>query len=297
MAEFPRGGVVAALHTPTDGHGRIQKRALELHLGWLRARGVHGVLALGSTGEFPQFTLDERLEILSEVVAAAGDLPVLVNASDIRPGVAIEIARYAAQIGLSGVALMPPSFYPSSDADQEAFFVRVAKTARIPILLYNFPELCGNRIAPGTVDRVARQVEVLGLKQSGGEFEYHQELVALGEKHGFPIFSGADTRLTEAFAVGAAGCIGGLVNFIPEPMLEIHAAAAAGKTAPEAAARMRAVGALVDRVTFPLNIPAGMKARRLACGRPKSIVSAESARLAGRLTTDLRRLFTTWGLE
>ena len=195
---------------------------------------------LGSTGEFPALTLEERKEILADIVAAAGTLPVLANISDIRPEAAIELGRHARSLGLGAVALMPPNFFPLSAADQRDFFLRVADRVQLPLLLYNFPEVLGNRVPLETIAAVADRVPVIGLKQSGSEFSYHQPLIALAKKKGFAIFSGADTRLPEVFGLGAAGCIGGLVNFVPEPMVAIFHACGAGARGDcrEAAARM-----------------------------------------------------------
>src|SRR4051812_36559011 len=117
-AEFPRTGILAALAIPTDARGRGLRRALGTHLAWLRRQGIHGVLALGSTGEFVRFTLAERMAILEAVAELAAPLPVIANISDIRLSVTAELGRFARRLKLPGVAIMPPSFFPLSAADQ-----------------------------------------------------------------------------------------------------------------------------------------------------------------------------------
>ena len=97
---------------------------------------------------------------------------------------------------------MPPSFYSVSDADQLAFFLHAADAAQLPVMLYNFPELTGNRIAMDTIAAFGDRAPMVAIKQSGREFEYHNELIALGREKGFVVFSGADTRLPEVFALG-----------------------------------------------------------------------------------------------
>ena len=297
--QFPRTGIIAAVVTPTNGNGRLRRHALAGNLAWLRAQGIHGVQALGSTGEFPRFTIDERKSILTDIVAAAGSLPVIANISDIRPAAAIELGRHARSLGLQAVALMAPNFFPLSAADQRDFFLRVADRVHLPVLLYNFPELAGNRIAIETISAFADQAPLLGVKQSGGEFSYHKPLIALAKKKGFVVFSGADTRLSEAMVLGVAGCIGGLVNFVPDVMLEIFAARMGGARADcgRAAAKMAEIGTLLDQLTFPLNMAAGMEARGLDPGLPKAVVSSESAQAYRRLVAQLRQRFHQWKLE
>ncbi|MBI2497233.1 MAG: dihydrodipicolinate synthase family protein, partial [Opitutae bacterium] len=85
-------------------------------------------------------------------------------------------------------------------------------------MLYNFPELSGTRINLETVAAFAQRAGMAGIKQSGGEFAYHRDLVALGRERNFSVFSGSDTRLPEVFALGVDGCIGGLVNIVPDLM-------------------------------------------------------------------------------
>ena len=89
-------------------------------------------------------------------------------------------------------------------------------------MLYNFPELAGKRIELPTIAAFAERAPMIAIKQSGGEFEYHHELIALGREKGFVVMSGADTRLPEVFELGAAGCTGGLVNIVPELMVHIY---------------------------------------------------------------------------
>ncbi len=295
---FPRQGILAALAIPTDSSGRVQRAALADHLEWLKATGIHGVLGLGSTGEFIRFSVEQRKEILETVAELAAPLPVLANISDIRLDVVCELGRFAKQLGLPGVAVMPPSFYPVSAADQLAFFLKAAEAADLPVMLYNFPELTCNRIAIETVAAFADRAPMAGIKQSGGEFSYHEALIAMGRQKNFSVFSGADTRLDEVFQLGAAGCIGGLVNFVPELMVEqfrVFKLGEAGTLEPTSS-RMKAVGRAIGKLTFPYNVAAGVEARGFGVGEPKTVVSAESAQAYQEIVADLRQLFAEWKL-
>lgn len=110
--------------------------------------------------------------------------------------------------------------------------------------------------------------------------------------------SGADTRLTEAFDLGASGCIGGLVNIVPELMVHIYEACRDGRPedAAKDAARMTELGKVIDQLTFPPNVAAGLVARGFAPGPSKSILSPHSQQLSRRITADLSELFDRWEL-
>jgi 4-hydroxy-tetrahydrodipicolinate synthase len=295
---FPREGILAALALPCDADGRVIQPALAAHLAWLRERGIHGVLGLGSTGGFPFFSLEQRKSMLATIAELAAPLPVIANISDLQSRTVIELGRWARSLGLPGVGVMPPNFFPVAPADQLEFFLRIADAVQLPVMLYNFPELTGNRIAPETIAAFADRAPMVAIKQSGAEFAYHQTLVALGREKNFSVFSGADTRLAEVFQLGAAGCIGGLVNFVPELMLEIFHACRRGlpANADTAAARMREVGGLLGSLKFPHEVAAGVAARGFDPGMAKSIVSAETQQRFAETVSALRAKFDAWEL-
>lgn len=299
MSGLPQTGVLAALWIPTDSDGRLEREAMARHVAWLKRQGVAGFLALGSTGEFPRFTLEERKQQLVTIAELAAPLPVIANISDLNLGQVVALGQFAREIGLPGVAIMPPHFYPVSDADQLAFFLHVADRVQLPTLLYNFPELTGNRIAAGTIEGFARRASMAGIKHSGGEFDYLPELVELGQRYDFQVFSGADTRLPEVAAAGAAGCIGGMVNFVPELMVDVFHRSATGR-ADETVAMTRAlveIGEIVDQLTFPLNVAAAMQARGLSWGAPKMVVSSASLELFDQIVTALQSRYQAAGLS
>jgi 4-hydroxy-tetrahydrodipicolinate synthase len=292
-------GIYSAQWIPVDASGQLDRTSLAAHLAFERRHGINGVLALGSTGEFPHFSLAERQQVLATVAELAAPLPVIANISDIRPRAVVELGRFAKSLGVPAVALMPPPFFPLSQADLLAFFLHVAEAVQLPVMLYNFPELTGKRIDLATVAAFADRAPMCAIKQSGGEFEYHRELIALGREKNFVVMSGADTRLPEVFQLGAAGCIGGLVNLVPDLMVAIERIGRGGQPGEIAgpAARMVELGRVIDQLEFPLNVAAGLEARGLQPGAPKAIVSEESRRLYAKIVAELGACFARWGLE
>jgi len=314
-------GIYSAQWIPTDAKGRVDRAALAAHIAFERRAGINGVLVLGSTGEFPHFSPDERKQLLATVAELAGPLPVIANVSDLRPRVAVELGRFAKAQGAAAISLMPPMFFPVSPADMLAYFLHVAEHVDLPVMLYNFPELTGKRIDLPTVAAFASRARMCAIKQSGGEFAYHPELIALGREQGFAVMSGADTRLPEVFRLGGAGCIGGLVNLVPEWMVLLDRvyrqkdvggvpsprdiAVARGTPRGEGtppttqpcvasvtATAMVELGRIIDQLTFPLNVAAGLEARGFRPGAPKTIVSPESRRLYEKVRVELVALFS-----
>jgi 4-hydroxy-tetrahydrodipicolinate synthase len=286
-------GIFSAQWIPTDSSGRIDRTSLASHLEFEKRAGVNGVLALGSTGEFPHFTVDERKQVLATVAELAAPLTVFANITDIRPKAAVELGRFAKSLGVRAVALMPPVFFPVSQADMLAYFLHVAERVDLPVMLYNFPELTGKRIDLPTVAAFADRAQMCAIKQSGGEFAYHKELIPLGREKGFAVMSGADTRLPEVFKLGGAGCTGGLVNIVPELMVHIDRVCRQGQPGEHATAAtaMVELGRIIDQLTFPLNVAAGLEARGFQPGVPKTVVSDESRQLYTKIVGEMSALF------
>jgi dihydrodipicolinate synthase/N-acetylneuraminate lyase len=286
-------GIFSAQWMPTDALGRLDRASLAAHLAFERRAGISGVLAFGSTGEFPHFTVEERRSALATLVELAAPLPVFANISHIRPRAAIGLGRHAKTLGVAAVALMPPMFFPVSQADMLAYFLHVADAVGLPVMLYNFPELAGKRIELATIAAFADRAPMIAIKQSGAQFDYHRELIGLGREKDFVVMSGSDTRLPEAFALGAAGCIGGLVNIVPELMVRLDRVCRQGEPGDvtPAVEAMQELGRIVDQLTFPLNVAAGLEARGFDPGVPKRIVSAESRALHEKIVAELVTLF------
>jgi len=180
---FRPSGVFSAQWIPTDADGRVDRVSLASHIAFEKSHGIRGVLALGSTGEFPHFTVDERKGVLATVAELAA--PLGADRQRRRhppPRAAIELGRTARSLGYSAIALMPPVFFPISQADMLAYFLHVAEAVELPVMLYNFPELTGKRVDLPTVAAFAERTPMCAIKQSGGEFAYHRELIALGRR-------------------------------------------------------------------------------------------------------------------
>ncbi len=295
---LPTAGVVTALWTPTDADGRVQPAELKANVKFLRERGIHGLMVLGSTGEFLLLSQETRRQFLEMVRGEAGPLPIIANISDVRPAAVAEFGRFARELGLAAVALLPPWYYPVAQPDLVEFFVRAGEAAGLPLFLYNFPERTGNRLGLETIAAIADRVPVGGLKQSGGEFDYHGPLVALGRQKGFAVFTGGENQLAEAMALGVAGCVSGLVNALPELVLEVYNAVKAGtpEKARVARERLKDLAGRLEAVAFPLNVRAAIVARGLATGEFKTPISAATRTRHDRLVSELRALYRDWKL-
>lgn len=294
----PRSGIIAALWIPTDENGDVKMTALGNHLAWLERQGMHGVLGLGSTGEFARMDLAHRRKVLEAISELSPNMPLIANLSSIRLDDVISLGRDAKALGAVGVALMPPPFFPLDQSDILEFFLRAADGVDLPFYLYNYPEVTGNRIGPEVIRAFADRAPMAGFKQSGDELSYHDELIQLGREKDFSVFTAADPRLGEFLEKGASGCLGGLGNFVPEYMLEIFNAVQEGRSTADlqASVRLAQVGKLLSPLKLPHNVRSGMEARGFDPGAFKTVVSAETLSCYSKTVGAFRRTFAEWKL-
>lgn len=282
-------GVFCALWTPTDQAGAVLWPAFDRNLEFIVGSGIHGIMALGSTAEFPHLSIAQRKEILERVVRT--QLPVVANVSDVSHRVAMDLALHARQVGAAAIAVLPPWFFPASQSDLAEFFITVAKGSGMPLALYNFPEVTGKKIELDTIRRVADQVRILAVKQSGADFQYHYELLGLGKQYSFSVMSGADTRLAECLRIGCSGTVSGLANSVPDVLTSIYKQVQNKGAASRESAFMTELGARMDSLEFPYNVKAAIAARGFETGQPKNPASPETLRRYDALVQDLKSLY------
>jgi len=249
-------GIHVALVTPMTADQEVDHETLGSMIEYLIGQGIHGIIPLGSTGEYYALSPEERRDVVAETIQAVGGrAKVLVgtNAGSTRDVVAY--ARQAEKLGADGILLAAPYYSLPTPAELIEHVCSVDGAVGIPIMLYNYPGRTGVDMTPEVVQRLAELDNVRYIKESTGDLSRIGEIIRrCGTK--MLVFCGCDTLAIEAFDAGAIGWVGGVVNVIPRLHVELYnmAAEAAGKGAklkdnPEAVAlfeRMRPLLELME---------------------------------------------------
>lgn len=208
-------GVYAALVTPMKANEDVDFTKLGAFADHLIGQGVHGLIPLGSTGEYYALSADERERVIRTTLeAAAGRVPVVAGTNAGATRDVIAFSRQAEQLGCAGVMLAAP--YYSLPRPEELFshFKAVSDAIGIPIMLYNYPGRTGVDMSPEFIERLAGLKNLRYVKESTGEMPRITELLRrCGDRLG--VFCGCDTISLESFMVGAIGWVGGVVNVLP----------------------------------------------------------------------------------
>ena len=232
----PFRGVFTALVTPMTPDEELDLGALEAHVDRQVADGVHGLVALGSTGEYYALSPAERESVVRTVVGAArGRVPVLVgpNAGATRDAVAY--ARQAEKAGAAGLLVSAP-YYSLPSPDELVGHVRaVAGATGLPVVLYNYPGRTGVDMTPDVVERLAEVPTVRYIKESTGDITRVSAIVRrCGVR--MTVFCGCDAEALESFALGATGWVTGVTNIAAAPAVELFRLAAEREDLPAARA-------------------------------------------------------------
>ena len=217
-------GTFTALVTPFRDDA-IDTAAFEKLIEAQIAAGITGIVAVGTTGESPTLSHEEREQVIRLAVTAANKrCQVLAGTGSNATHHAAADTKMAEKLGVDGALLVAPYYNKPSQEGLFRHFKAIAEATSLPIMLYNIPGRCGVDIGPDTVVRLAKECRnITSIKEASGSVERVSELhVRLPES--FTILSGDDSMTLPFMSVGAAGVVSVASNLFPaEVCLLVHA--------------------------------------------------------------------------
>lgn len=216
-------GVIPPLITPTDMHERVEEHALKRVVDHVIEGGVHGILALGSNGEFFSLAAEEHERaILLTVKHAAGRVPVYMGIGAIATRECVRLARLAELHGAQAVTILPPMFIGPNEEELYQHFKTVADAISLPLLIYNNPDRLQVNISPRLLERLAEVPNIVGVKDSSGDLALTAEYIMRTRSKGFKVLAGRDLLIFATLAYGGVGCVATTANMVPELVVEIY---------------------------------------------------------------------------
>lgn len=201
--------------------------ALEL-IDFLASAGVDGICLFGSTGEFLNYSFPERQRLLS-LAAKRSRVPLIAGVSHSTLSGALQLADDAISAGADAIMLMPPYFFRYAQGEVEQFYRTFARETSdaVPILLYNIPGFTTG-IEIETARRLFETGRFAGIKDSSGDWSCFEQLLALRRELPFALFGGPELLVGRSLHAGADGIISGCACAVPELVVAIARAIAAG---------------------------------------------------------------------
>jgi 4-hydroxy-tetrahydrodipicolinate synthase len=236
-------GSLVAIVTPMQAGGALDLPGLAKLIDFHVAHGTSGVVIVGTTGESPTVSVEEHcLLIKSAVEYAAGRIPVIAGTGANATAEAIELTRYAKQVGAScGLSVVPYYNKPTQEGLYRHFRT-IVERAELPLILYNVPSRTVADLAHDTVLRLAQVPGIIGIKDATADLARGSELIralAAAGKADFAVFSGEDLTALPLMLMGGHGVISVTANVAPRLMAQMCAAALGGEIARARAANDR----------------------------------------------------------
>lgn len=220
-------GCLTAIVTPFRD-GQVDFEALARLVEWQIEQGIDGIVAVGTTGESATLAVDEHVAVIAAVVKAArGRVPVVAGAGGNATAEALELTKASEDAGADALLHVTPYYNRPNQEGLFRHFEAVARSTRLPIILYNVPTRTGCDLLTDTVVRLADFDNVIGIKDATGNLVRGTELVAkVGDR--MTILSGDDGTSFPLYACGARGVISVVSNVAPRAMADMWDAVVAG---------------------------------------------------------------------
>ena len=221
-------GILVPIVTPFDSNGNVDKAVLTNIVNAFIEKGVAGIVACGTTGEYYTFSAEERELVLSTIAEAAkGKVTLIAGINSLSTEHSIELANQAKELGYDGLMLSAnPYSLPSQDGII-AHFEKVADASSLPIIMYNFPDRVGVSIEFETVAHLAKHPKIVGIKESSGDFSHALRMMQANFDN-FEVVCGCDDQPVDFFFWGAKSWIAGAANVFPEEQVKLFNAAQDG---------------------------------------------------------------------
>ncbi len=221
-------GSIVALVTPMHADGSIDFDKLRSLVDWHIAEGTDCIGVVGTTGESPTVSMEENCEVIRVAVEhAKGRVPIMAGAGANNTREAIELTRFAKQVGADCSLQVVPYYNRPSQEGMFQHFKAIAEAVDLPMVLYNVPGRTVADMLPETVLRLAQVPGIIGIKEATGNIERAAHLIKHAPQ-GFSIYSGDDGSAIALMLLGGHGNVSVTANVAPRLMHELCMAAIEG---------------------------------------------------------------------
>ena len=235
-------GSIVAIVTPMHEDGSLDLEGMRRLVDFHVQEGTDAIVSVGTTGESPTVDVEEHHEIIRATVEqAAGRIPVIAGAGANSTAEAIDMTRFAKEVGADAVLSVVPYYNKPTQEGLYQHFKAVAEAVDIPVILYNVPGRTVADLSNDTVLRLAQIPNIVGIKDATGGFDRACDLIARAPKD-FAIYSGDDASAVALMLMGGKGNVSVVANIAPRLMHEMCVAALAGDLAKARELHFRMLG-------------------------------------------------------
>lgn len=217
-------GIYPPITTPFDHNGEIYKAKLTFNVERWNRTNLAGYVVCGSTGESVMLTPEEKFLCWELVAKAAAPEKLLIAGTGVESvRETVWLTNKAAEMGYKAAMVRTPFYYKNllnNVPAQVLYFRSVADRAKIPLMIYNWPQATGIDIAPEAVAMLSEHPNIIAIKESSGSLEKVMQMIR-EVKSGFQVLVGSAPTLAPSFQVGAVGAVLAFANAAPYACITI----------------------------------------------------------------------------
>jgi len=229
---FSPKGILPAMITPLTKDYKVNIPALRKLIDFLIDGGVHGIFAIGTTGEFYALSNAEYQEILEATIdQVKGRVPVYAGANAIGTRESIALAKIAEKVGVTALSALTPYFITISQNELYDHFAAIAGSTSLPVTVYDNTPKTHLPIKPATVEKLAKIPNIVGIKDSTGDLTNAADIINRTKGMEFSVMLGRDSLIHAGLAYGATGAVAASANVAPKLTSDIYNKYVAGDIA------------------------------------------------------------------
>lgn len=224
-------GVVVPMVTPFTSDHHIDNQSAKRITRHLIDNGAIPFI-LGTTGEASSISVHERAAFTQAVVEAArAEVPVYAGIASNCFQDSVQMAKECHDLGVSYLVAHLPSYYPLNSVQIESYFLRLADSVPLPLMLYNILATTHISIPVDVIYRLSEHPNIVGVKDSEQDLDRQLELIRFcNTQDDFSHFIGWGAKCSIALENGSDGIVPSTGNFVPGLYREMFDACRAGNT-------------------------------------------------------------------
>jgi len=224
------GSVLTAMVTPFDEQLKVNYNEAARIARYLAENGSDGIVVAGTTGETPNLSHEEKLNLFREVKQAVGNsCKVIAGVGTYSTAESTELTKKCSGYDLDGIMAVVPYYNKPSQEGLYMHFKAIADETELPVMLYNIPGRTGINLLPDTVKRLAENKNITCIKEAAGTMDQVSELKSILPSS-FSVYAGDDSLTLPMLSLGCSGVVSVASHLIGNQIKKMIEAYHNGKT-------------------------------------------------------------------
>ncbi len=288
-------GVFPPAIVPFKENEEIDEEKFQEYLDFLVKNKVHGIFLLGTNGESPLLTMEEKKKIIQIATEYVGNrVPIIAGTGCPGTKETIELSKFAEKCSVDAIHVVTPYYYPLSPTGILKHYAKISEAVSLPIIIYYIPDRTGNKLDMKTLSKLATIENIIGIKDSSKSVEWFYEAVnTIREiKEDFVFFGGSDALLFVHLMLGAKGVVSAVANAFPEIVVEFYEEFRKGNyaKAKEIQDKILKIRRALKMGPYLAGVKAALKIQGYDFGNPRSPLEPFSEMEMEKLKEELKKI-------